>query len=268
MLLKRQHYDLAVEHLDSQDDARLPYAALEFRMCLESIVYEKLRVYERRLPEKIKKKWQPDQALRALVALEPEAEQSHRLLMAREVESGVPAEDWHHVTTHVAVKATWVRKAYNKLGSYVHESQPFTSPKYPYRVGLQKTREALESMAAELKDAAYSGMGAAIAMVLSFECCACGSPVVCNEAALKDGARVDCLDPDCEATHVASKDEKGWSFQPTVLSFSCARCSASTPVDSASLRVGLRKACRECKVVHRLAWAFVPEETEAGEDVS
>jgi hypothetical protein len=74
---KRAHVARATELLDKADDALLPYAALELRMAMEAIAYGKLRAFATRIPTSVLDKWQPPQAMRALLEFEPHALSKH-----------------------------------------------------------------------------------------------------------------------------------------------------------------------------------------------
>lgn len=267
--IKTQHYELALKHLESADDSRLPYAALELRMCLEALVYEKLRTYARHIPDTIKKQWKPDQALRALVKLEPAADKSFRLLTGRREEPGVAANTMKHVRTHHTVSAKWVRKNYNKLGALVHETQPFTPAKYPWRIQLKKNREALEQIADEIRAAAHSDLGAAIRpRVRSFTCSNCGMPVVCNELALEEGGTVTCFGSECGTEYRVSRAEDDWAFTIPTAEFRCVACKACNLIQERLLRVGLVLECTGCgeELILKLAFVRNPAQEVSADD--
>ena len=88
---KREAYDAASVLLAKRDDCSLRYAALELRRCMEAIVYEKLKVYDVLLPEGSVHQWQPSQAFDALIAVEPNAQETCTLSIAIEQEPGAPA---------------------------------------------------------------------------------------------------------------------------------------------------------------------------------
>lgn len=76
--------------LENEDDTILRYVCLELRFCIESITYEKLKTYIKRLPFSIIEKWQPPQAIKALRELEPLADEDFELFIFPESSSGVP----------------------------------------------------------------------------------------------------------------------------------------------------------------------------------
>jgi len=58
--------------LAQDEETVLRYAALELRTCIEAVVYEKLGSYREWLPIEAQT-WQPPQAFKALLNLEPDA---------------------------------------------------------------------------------------------------------------------------------------------------------------------------------------------------
>lgn len=71
---KVQAYKAATELLGRKDDAVLRYVALELRRCIEAVVYEKLVAYGDLIPADAARTWQPPQAFKALLAVEPGAD--------------------------------------------------------------------------------------------------------------------------------------------------------------------------------------------------
>lgn len=267
---KREHYRRAKAHLDAEDDERLAYAALELRMCLEAIIYSKLKTYAKRLPTSVKKKWQPPQALKALLTLEPDADRDFNLRMVREAQPGATAEESPtSLHSHRTVKYRWLRKHYNKLGSYLHVSQPFAPPKVPYRIGLKRLREALEEITEELEPVVASTMDASLAMTIGFECVVCRNQVLCNEAGLERTSAAVCLDPDCETEYEAARDDEGeWIFTIPRFTFICDVCKQPFEVEDRQLELGLEITCEECNTCHRLRYVFTHDKKADGEETS
>lgn len=103
----------------SADDV-LQYAALELRQCVESIIYEKLRVYKKYVPGVVFEKWQPQHASKMLLQFEPGADESFRMAIREEHEDGVASETPVYVGEYRSLSLSWLEKNYNKLGSYLH----------------------------------------------------------------------------------------------------------------------------------------------------
>lgn len=260
---KREHHNRASEHLDSGEDARLAYAALELRLCLEEIAYAKLKTYTKRLPDEIKKTWQPPQAIKALLSIEPGADRDFTLRVSREETPGEPAGPMLELGTHRTLRAKRLNKLYNKLGSYLHAESPFVPNKKPHPAVLQEMRKALEEMVGELEPVVASYLDSSIAMQLTFQCSICKTPLLCNEQGLEQTGRAVCLSPDCNAEYEGVRDEQGeWVLKVPQTKITCQKCRHENWVRNQLLQVGAIVVCRECEARHELALAVVLEQPE------
>jgi len=101
----------------------LRYAALELRLCIEALTYEKLRAFSDMVPEAVLATWQPPQAVKALLEFEPTADRTFTLFAGVEEQPGIASKNMQYVGQHTALRLTWLRKHYHKLGSLLHSSQ-------------------------------------------------------------------------------------------------------------------------------------------------
>ena len=84
---KRQALDRAIEMISRGNTDELRYVALELRRCIEAVVYEKLWVYRDRFPAEVARRWQPPQAFRALLVMEPNAEHTKIVRIGNSVDN-------------------------------------------------------------------------------------------------------------------------------------------------------------------------------------
>lgn len=240
----------------------LRYAALELRLCIEALTYEKLRAYSDIVPEEVLRTWQPPQAVKALLEFEPRADRTFVLLAGREEEYGKPAREMKHVGMHKSLRLGWLRKHYNKLGNLLH-SPAVGSSKAPLDVRL--TKEYLTQVIEDLQEPLQSTItGGTFREVFSFTCAECDKPVIANaEIAIEKGKAV-CLNPKCKAEYFARFDESGQAiFQPIVTEFECAAdgCDGVTKLQNRKLEVGAEFACPKCGLKHILVdrrWGYGP----------
>ncbi len=238
----------AKELLSRNDDDLLIYACLELRLCLESIAYDKLRVYQKRLPQEFFGKWQPPQALRALEQLEPFSNQDFELRICKESPRGVPNGNWKSLGRHCTFKIDWLRKTYNKLGNYIHVPTPskISTKENPW--DPQKIRIELQNLIKEVEPIAASHLDTSLAEVIVFECDLCGQSFAVNHERLIKGNRdVVCLNPNCNAAfEVVSDDEDNYSIQLKASIFTCNYCSAEIVVENRKLSIGYEFKCNKC----------------------
>src|SRR3954470_8300192 len=79
----------------------LRYACLELRFCIESICYDKLRLYAKHIPPEELNTWQPRKVVEMLAEYDPDANSSYGLRIWTENENGEPQSltfSGHHST--------------------------------------------------------------------------------------------------------------------------------------------------------------------------
>lgn len=109
----RDHLNRAQEHLASGDDARLRYAALEQRMCIESLAYDLIQLHRSEASFSLMRRWQADQILKEL------GEMVRGVTGDRTVEINVEGFDGITATEY-RMELPWARKNYQSLGNFLH----------------------------------------------------------------------------------------------------------------------------------------------------
>src|SRR5450830_563580 len=85
----RQALARAKALLAQGDDQALRYAALELRLTLEAIAYDRLHDYRRDVPPSVYETWQPPKVLRLLLEIDPRADTPQTVKIARNLAPGV-----------------------------------------------------------------------------------------------------------------------------------------------------------------------------------
>lgn len=253
---KRECFSRATGLLSKKDDDALTYVALELRLCLEAIIYEKLGAYSKYVPSVVFEKWQPTHALKMLLQFEPGADENLRMRIAPEDPSGQPAGPWVDLGEHRTLQLTWLVKNYNKLGSYLHAPRG-PSPK----IDSKKMREDLERIAAEIKEVLESPIvGVTLAERVQFRCVVCGQDGLANAEGVRLSKRVHCVNPDCGAVYNAEEGEKGWKLHLEVSAFDCLSCGSPVQTENRFLDIGRRFVCSKCNTEHVFVgrqWGYV-----------
>ena len=255
---KLQAFEQATKLLSSTDELSLRYAALELRRCIEAVVYEKLWAYKDRFPPDVARKWQPPQAFRALLVMEPDAEQTAIIRYARETEPGVQSlGPYRTLGTDYRFKLAWLNKTYNKLGSLLHASWPFA--KNPSATPLSKRKEFLQKVSTELQPFVEKTFTATFAETVVFECTECRTTVTANAAGLRQAGEVTCLNSDCGCRYVVSMNGTDYSFQLDSVVADCANCKHEIRFPTQRLAMGYQFSCSECEKKHEIVdhtWKF------------
>jgi predicted RNA-binding Zn-ribbon protein involved in translation (DUF1610 family) len=260
MFDKRSCFSRARALLATNDDEVLRYACLELRFCIEAVTYDKLRTYAARLPPRVIETWQPPQAMKALRQIEPGADHDFTLRVCRESEPGTPSGDWVELGSHASLKLPWLRKTYNKLGSYLHVPSPSAQELRPPSASPETIRGDLERILADLEPVVHSKIDSSMALVVSFVCTKCGATIPCNSEGLSETGRVQCLNPKCGASFVAEVQPDGeFLIRLDVATIQCLACDQSGPVEKQKLEVGYSFPCPNCGALHQIVeqvWAF------------
>jgi transcription elongation factor Elf1 len=227
---------------------------------MEAVAYDKLRNYSKRLPQGVLDKWQPPQAVKALLELEPDADQDFELKMSPESEPGVPTGEWVNLGSHKSLKLDWLRKHYNKLGNLLHVPQP-NAKASSLQLSANELRKYLESIISEMESAVASTMDASLAMVVTFRCSVCGETVAANLSGVQKTRRAVCLNPQCGAEFSAIQNQDGeLSFRLVATYFKCIKCDQEIPVENRKLAMGYRFKCATCGEEHEIVernWGYV-----------
>lgn len=112
----------ASEHVDSKDDLRLKYAALELRMCIESIVYHRLSklVAKGKIDNSAYFSWQPPQVIKYFLSLDPYSLTDVEISVAKNSANNKPGK-WVKFGTETRLDEKFIKKNYHKLGGYLHQ---------------------------------------------------------------------------------------------------------------------------------------------------
>ncbi len=249
------------------------YAALELRMVMEMLTYEKLAAASDQLPPDVVNTWQPPQAIKALLEFQELADQSFSVSIAELPEDASPTSreafenlNWLPLGDHHALKLAWLRKNYNKVGNILHAQAPSDSR----ILDFSKMAEDLRAITMELERAAFSTiLAVAEKGGLVFSCICCDRPVVRNLAALERGETATCPTPGCDAEYrlvrnVEEGDEP--TVTPIVASLECTACNEVIELHHRKVKVGSQFACPRCGAKHVIAglqqrwqYAAVPE---------
>jgi predicted RNA-binding Zn-ribbon protein involved in translation (DUF1610 family) len=241
----------------------LRYAALELRLCIEALTYEKLGAFSKMVPEEVLRTWQPPQAVKALLEFEPRADRTFVLYAGIEEEYGKPAKDINYVGKHSSLRLGWLRKHYNKLGNLLHVPA-VGDQRAPNVSGL---KEYLAEVVADLQEPLQSTItGGTFREIFSFTCSECGKPVIANVDTVREKNKAICLNPQCKAEYFAQVNEtEQATFQLIVTVFECAdeSCDGTVSVENRKLDVGVEFKCPKCRLRHEIVhrqWGYGPRE--------
>ena len=242
------------------DPESLRYAALELRMCMEYLTYQKLQAYENIVPREVRAIWQPPQAVRALLEFEPNADKSVEIRFGVEDVPGIPAREMKPLGSHSALSIRWLRKHYNKLSQLLHAPNSDSIARATDALSDKYLRQVIQDLEAPV---ASTILASTLRTVWSVTCTQCGKPVAGNAEVLRSGSLAVCFTPDCGTEYAAAEEPDGTIlFKPILVHFKCISCNADIAIQPKKLAPGARFECQGCKHLHRITgqrWEYASE---------
>jgi hypothetical protein len=231
--------------IEKKDAYSLRHACLELRMAIELHVYIKLNFYSRRHGTKlIYKKWQPNKALKILCQLEPRADKSYTLHIAKEVAPNTAGTDFKKIGTHEALSVSWLNKHYNKLGSYLHLSN--TSAEEP-----KPDTEYIKTIIQKLELVEKNALLSNFSKVIDFNCLKCETKITCCEDALPS-EEIFCPNDECNGCYSAENNGDEWKFFFNGSNFPCPECNFINFIVTTDIELNANLQCFSCKTQYKI----------------
>lgn len=215
--------------LAEDTEPSVTYAALEARLALEKVCYDRLRQRHDYISHDQLKKWQPRAVVNTLITeVDPYVTETRTLSMGRQAARGVSAEaeDFVQLGTEIGFNAKRIEKMWNalaKLALHVrlpeHREDHISNygDKKQIRAKVDEVIEELERLAKSTM--AFSGIGEEISFA-----CTCGEKNRRRASLLKDGQHVLCINPDCKITWKAVSDGDSFGFESVTVPVRCQEC--------------------------------------------
>ena len=264
MHIVRAHLDGAEQFLASPSANAVRYAALHLRMCMELMTYEKLRSYANRVPVEVQRRWQPPQAVRALLEFEPEADQNYTIeVSGDEVPdlSDTANVTWLLLGEHKTLAAQWLGRHYHKVGRLLHAATGADDSS----TDVTKQTEYLREVGLSLSEVLTGTISGSAFPITTFTCTECGNVVARNSEALQLGKVATCLNVQCGTEYAVKWSPDGAINVTPLLSYPpCNSCNSPMHVRPKQVAIGSKLSCPKCGQVHRVLghhWVYGPSET-------
>lgn len=229
-------------------DDRLIYAALELRMAIECVTYERAKSFEKELPPQAYDVWQPRELMKVLLEIEPLADASGTLSFGLEEQPGVPAKEMKTLGTEKVFSMKDIKGSYDALGSFLH--QPTLKQLNSGGHDRQKLRARCNKLVSSLEAVLASRIfNVNFGTFTTFNCMNedCGKPVRKRLPSGRVGVSAVCFE--CGAEHVVTVDANGSHFvRPVVEEVHCAKngCGHKLKFFRHKLKAGAHWKCPEC----------------------
>lgn len=246
--------------LDSSNEHRLRYAALELRMALEALIYEKAGQYKEELCDKKLSTWQPKVLLDLLLEIDPYADKSTSLAVGIEEEYGKPAKQMTLLGKDRVLGLGEIKKYYARLGSYLHALTIDQSSE-----GKGPTPDKIRTSCGEIvkiidEVLASPVFNVNIKTTSSITCQGCGEMIVRRIHSRHEPLTAKCIK--CPASYtLIFQDDGATNWKPNILEIKCANTSCRFPINVwvSEIKIGTNWKCSECNgnntIVHGIVWS-------------
>lgn len=219
--------------LEENTSQSVTYAALEARLAIERICYERLRQAHDYISHDDLRKWQPRDIVKTLIQ---EVDANAATTMTVSVAAEVPAEntaegfaalDWKPLGTQVGFNPNKLGKLWNGLAKLaLHVELPTSKEVQIEQYGelsaiRTKVVEALEEIERISKGTLHMSPG--LGEQVSFEC-KCGAINKRKLELLNDGQIISCVNPDCDESY--GYVQADMTFGRRTFEIKCRACGA------------------------------------------
>lgn len=225
--------------LDEDTEQSVTYAALEARLALEKVCYDRLRQRHDYISHSQLRKWQPGAVVTTLMAeVDPYVAQGGTLSISRNpAMPGVTPDETEFVEigTEVGFDSKRVAKMWQALANLaLHVRLPEHKADYiPDYGDKAQVRTKVDEVVAELvrlSKGTMSFSGVPIEGDVSFEC-RCGEKNRRRASLLRHEQSVSCINPECMASWKTTKDGNEFFFESETVDVACSECTTPNLID-------------------------------------
>lgn len=250
--------------LAEDTDASVTYAALEARLALEKVVYDRLRQRHDYISHAELAGWNPSYVVNKVITeVDPHVADTMTLMMGQTPGAKPDEDDYVEIGTQIGFNSKRISKQWNALAKLaLHVRVPEHKDDHIADYGNKaEIRAKVDEVVTELERIAKGTMafsGIPIGADVTFEC-TCGQQNKRRAALLKEGQSVSCLSPTCVRSYsVVVQDDGGFVFKLESVDVPCAACGAvhlAPQQELLKMRPGDQKliTCLKCGHVNRVA---------------
>lgn len=245
--LAREHLSCAKEELNSKRDQRLRHAALELRMAMEALTYDRALAYKDEFPQSEYDTWQPRKVMLVLLEIDSSADKDSTLAVGKQTEYGKPAPDFRLLGSEVVLSMKVLKQHYDALGSYLHiQSLKKSNTGEVLNFKRIKTRceEISEFISKVLSSSVFN---CTLGRFVTIGCLECGKSI--RKRIPDGGEHFEAKCHNCMATYTVTDEEEGsFKWIPHQLKVECGgtECHYKIVVWQHELEVGKHWTCSEC----------------------
>lgn len=262
----KKSLERAIEMLSSRNDEDLKYVALELRMTLEALTYDRALAYKTEFPPKEYETWQPKKVMSVLLEIDPKADTDMTVNMGID-ENGAPSSVMKSLGSEKILNMSTLKKHYDALGSYLHVptlKQVYTGKS----LNINKVRSRCMVIINFAKDVLSSPIfNVLMGNFAKLECFQCKKLIRKRIPEQKDEVVAECFE--CQASYtIISKKNGQVEWIPNQHELECAnnKCKLKIFVWNYEIERGNAWVCTKCKGRNALTLYICHEPENSFED--
>ncbi|MDB5319943.1 MAG: hypothetical protein JWN40_1574 [Phycisphaerales bacterium] len=243
----REHLQSAKDELSANSDHRLKFAALELRMAMECLTYDRALGFKDEFPPSEYDTWQPRKMLAVLLEIDPLADQDSTLAVGVEAAPGVPAASMQSLGSEKVLNMRMLKSHYDALGSYLHVPSLKQSRDGP-PLDFKKLRARCEAIATFVEQVLASPIfNITLGNFAGLVCMECGKPMRKRLPHGEKEVKAECFQCDASYTIIVEGDGKVF-WKPHQQEVGCANpnCQEKIFIWNRELKVGREWECNGC----------------------
>ncbi|MFA1261863.1 hypothetical protein ACDI97_10665 [Xanthomonas axonopodis pv. fascicularis] len=241
-------------------DDQLRYAALELRLAMEALTYDRAQAYAKEIQPEAMSTWQPDKVMKMLLEVEPTAGSSYTLRIGEEPYPGGTPTEMRTLGTDTVFSLADLKRHYHAVGAVLH-TPTMQQVEQAKPLDAAKLRTRLELIAHDLTKSLDSPVrNATFGRFASLNCQRCEKPVRKRLPTGYDEVEAECFS--CGASYRLSLlDDGKVCWKPKIEEMSCTTdgCMEVFELWCDELQVGARWRCKQCDARYRIELGVVRE---------
>lgn len=242
--------------LESDDDNRAKYAALELRFALEALTYDKALQYKDDFPPSEFETWQPRKVMATLLEIDPDADKDVTIAIGLQKGLGQPASDMQSLGSEKKLSLANLKAQYDALGNYLH-APSLKQVTSGTGQDIDRLRERCVDVLKCITEIEASPVwGTKFSNIGHAPCGRCGHEIRRNLGVGQQGPWLAYC-PGCKAPHDVSENEAGQiRFTPRQKEMICSSCKTVQYLWTDQVIVGNLFNCCECETKFQIVLAL------------
>lgn len=257
--LARQALTRAQALLASEEDGSLRYGALELRLCMEALTYDRAQAYKSEIPPEEMDKWQPRKLMKVLLDIVPDADKSYSLRVGQEPYPGGQPEKMHALGTDTVLSMADLKASYDAIGSMLH-MPTMKQVESGKMLNNERMRDRCQRAINALDNSLASPVwNFTMGKFATCDCVECGKPVRRRLPVGAEKITAECFY--CHALYdLRPQEDGGIMFEPRMRDVDCPTegCDARFSLWTHEIKEGAHWRCQKCDKAYAIVYGVAP----------